>query len=100
MHPIIRVADRPTQTIVVRNPSQRSIAGALAFIASDPTEVAKVISPLSAAVMPKPSCSIIGSRNGTAPTEIRDNVPAITEIRKVGIRISRKSSTGCGWRRA
>ncbi len=73
---------------------------AAAFISMAPALLAKVISPLCSADMPNPSCSIIGSRNGTAPAAIRVSPPPITDRPKVGTRISEKSSTGFGWRRA
>ena len=56
---------------------------AAGFIASAPRELAKVISPLSAADLPKVSCSIIGSRNGMAPIPMRNSVPPATATRKV-----------------
>jgi len=57
-------------------------------------EPASVIVPLRAAVMPKPSCSIIGSRNGTAPTAMRRQRPAQDGDANVGIRMRRKSRIG------
>src|SRR5947209_17083527 len=79
-----QVDSAPTQTSVLRKPIRRSSGGAIERIASDPTELAKVMLPLCAADIPNPSCSIIGSRNGVAPTAMRDSVPLSTETRNVG----------------
>ncbi len=70
------MAISPTQIMVLRNPMRRRIGRAAPRIASEPAADAKVIMPLAAADRPKPSCSIIGSRNGMAPTATRDRAPA------------------------
>ena len=67
---------------------------------SAPIDPAKVMPPLRAALSPNPTCNIIGSRNGTAPTAIRDSDPLNTDSRKVAIRIRRKSKIGCACKRA
>ena len=85
---------RPFHIITVRKPNRRRIGSAATFISMDPALLAKVISPLCNADIPNPSCSIIGSRNGTAPTATRVKPPPRTESPKVGTRISVKSSTG------
>ncbi len=90
----------PTQISTVRKPSRRSSAGAVTRIINEPMELAKVISPLCAADMPKPSCSIIGSRNGCAPALMRDSEPQITDRRNVAMRMIRKSRIGCAQCRA
>ena len=59
-----------------------------------PTALANVISPLSIALSPNPSCSINGNRNGIAPTPTRNNDPAVTLTANVGIAISVRSSSG------
>ena len=76
------------------------IRGAKIFMTIAPTPPANVISPDWNGDQPKPSCSISGSRNGMAPTPIRNTKPPTTLARNVGIRSSAKSSTGAGVRRA
>ena len=61
--------------MTLRNPQARRNGCAVSFIASDPAAEAKVISPLCTALNPNPIWSIIGSRNGNAPTAIRASVP-------------------------
>ena len=82
------------------NPSRFRKNGAQVRISSDPMELTNVISPLCNAETPNPIWNIIGSRNGIAPTAIRDSEPHCHEIRNVFTRNSRKSSIGLGTRRA
>ena len=92
-----RLAISPFQTMTFRNPHRRRTGLAARRMRIDPALLANVTSPLAAAVQPKPSCSIIGSRNGIAPAAIRLKPPPMTERPNVGSDISRRSSTGCGW---
>ena len=66
----------PFQIRVSRKPNQRSVRCATGFITSAPAELAKVISPLCTAESPKPTCNIIGSRNGMAPMPMRNSIIA------------------------
>ena len=74
--------------------------GAKAFIDIDPSAVATTMPPLCAAVSPKSSCSISGSRKGCAPWVMRVSEPAMTDVPKEGSRISDRSMIGSGVRRA
>jgi hypothetical protein len=53
------------------------IFGAVTFIVIAPAALAKVNSPEDNALSPKPTCSISGSRNGSAPSPMRNRNPPI-----------------------
>ena len=79
-----------------RKPNQRSVRRAAGFMHNAPAELAKVINPLCTAESPKPTCSIIGNRNGIAPMPVRNNIIAVNATPKHGSFISVKSSNGAG----
>src|SRR3982074_3251631 len=73
---------------------------AVVFITRAPTAEMKVIRPAAKAVMPKPTCSSMASRNGVAPGTRRKNAPPSTEAWKVGILKIERSIMACGLLRA
>ena len=83
-----------------RKPNSRSACCAAGFITKAPAALAKVISPLSTAESPKPTCIIIGSRNGMAPMPVRNSIIAQNATPKQGSFSSEKSSSGAGCRHA
>jgi hypothetical protein len=65
----------PTST--TRKPSARMICVAVIFIVIAPAALAKVNRPEDNASSPKPTCSINGSRKGSAPSPMRNRKPPI-----------------------
>ena len=53
------------------------IRAAVIFIVIAPAALAKVNSPDDSASSPNPTCSISGSRNGSAPSPMRNKKPPI-----------------------
>jgi hypothetical protein len=90
----------PLHTSVRRNPKRRSTRGAMLFIMSEPMAVATVIMPLRAAVKPKPTCIISGSRKGWAlgdPGDRCDHRKAKRAIAHQG-KVEDRASRPCAWR--
>ena len=81
-------------TRMVRKPNRRRIVAVAHFMPMAPSAVAKVTMPDWNGVMPKPTCSISGSRNGSAPRPSRKMKPPATLAKKVGSRNSVRSSAG------
>ena len=65
-------------TRMVRKPKRRRMVRAAIFMPMAPIAEAKVIRPDWNGVMPKPTCSISGSRNGSAPMPSRKMKPPST----------------------
>ena len=83
-----------------RKPSARRIAGAVIFIVIAPAAPANVIIPEANGDSPKPSCSMSGVRNGSAPIPMRNTKPPTTDARKVRTRNRAMSRIGAITRRA
>jgi hypothetical protein len=81
-------------------PQRRRMGAAVSFIVTAPTAALKVSRPDWKALMPKPSCSISGSRKGRAPTARRNRLPPMIEMRRLALCSSVRSMMGCGVRRA
>src|SRR6266571_1411050 len=97
------MAADPTSAFSVgtlRNPNRLRMTVVSVFMNIAPTAVAQVSSPDCRGFIPKPSCSRSGSRNGVAPTPMRNRLPARTPVWKVGSFRSDRSITGCAVRRA
>jgi hypothetical protein len=70
------------------------------FITRAPAALANVISPLSIAESPNPTCIIMGNRKGIAPIPVRNSIMAQNTTPKQGSVRSEKSSNGALWRHA
>jgi hypothetical protein len=95
---------KPAPTIAftvstVRKPKRRRIGWAVNFITSAPPAATNVRVPDANGSSPKPTCSIIGSKNGTAPAATRNGAPPMTLVRKVAMRRRSRLRMGAGVRR-
>ncbi len=61
-----------------RKPKRRNTVDAMVRMNMPPKAEAHVISPDSNALLPSPSCSSSGNRNGNAPKPIRNSDPPAT----------------------
>ncbi len=98
--PTAAEATRALTVSTLRNPNRLRMIVVSVFMNIAPTAVAQVSSPDCRGFIPKPSCSRSGSRNGVAPTPMRNRLPARTPVWKVGSFRSDRSITGCAVRRA
>jgi hypothetical protein len=78
-------------------PQRRRMGAAVSFIVTAPTAALKVSRAGLEGDSPKPTCSISGSRKGRAPTDRRNRLPPMIEMRgrwrcAAGVR----SMMGCG----
>jgi len=83
-------------TKMVRKPKRRSTVATAIFMPMAPSADENVIMPDWNGLMPKPTCSISGSRNGSAPMPSRNRKPPSTLARNVGSRNKVRSSAGLG----
>ncbi len=98
--PMAADATRALTVSTLRNPNRLRMIVVSVFMNIAPTAVAQVSRPDCSGFIPKPSCSKSGSRNGVAPTPMRNRLPARTPVWKVGSLKSERSITGCTTRRA
>ncbi|OWK25435.1 hypothetical protein AJ87_10370 [Rhizobium yanglingense] len=85
---------------VVRKPVAAKTRRAMNLVVIAPIAPEKVIRPDWNGVRPKPSCSISGVRKGMAPTQMRNRLPPVVAVRKVGLRKRFRFRIGAGWRLA
>src|SRR5581483_8571601 len=74
---------KPFQTSTERKPKRRITFTAVIFMTSEAAAVVKVKRPETKALMPKVSCSMMGSRKGVA-IDMRNSRPPQKLARKVG----------------